>query len=196
MKISVKLLSLFTMLLFLVGLPAAQSQLITVSQIGKDIKRVIEDYPNRFASIKGNIIVQNPQSAEYECNFKVYGAEESTITFYKSNNNNVCSWQALMYSSDNFEEAKKKYKELYQQLNNLAVQFNGQNSLLLKGEYDEPKEEKKFAGSLLSIYPVDEAHKRLKVEVSFQYELMEWKIRILVYDREREDHERGNRIDN
>jgi hypothetical protein len=29
------------------------------------------------------------------------------------------------------------------------------------------------------------------VEVSLQYELMEWKVNLLVYDREREDHERG-----
>jgi len=28
-----------------------------------------------------------------------------------------------------------------------------------------------------------------------QYELMEWKIRVLLYDREREDNERGKTIE-
>ena len=170
--------------------------MLSGSSIGKDVKKVIEDYPNRFANITGNIIIQSPQSTDYECNFKVYGAEESTITVYTSNKNKVCSWQALMFSSDNFEEVKRRYKELYNQLNNLEVQLSGLNILHLKGNYDEPKEEKKFAGSVLSFHPVEETIKKLKVEVSLQYELMEWKLRVLVYDREREDHERGNRIDN
>jgi len=28
-----------------------------------------------------------------------------------------------------------------------------------------------------------------------QYELMEWKVSVLVYDREREDNERGNTVE-
>jgi hypothetical protein len=31
----------------------------------------------------------------------------------------------------------------------------------------------------------------LRLEVSLQYELLEWKVKILLYDKEREDNERG-----
>ena len=40
--------------------------------------------------------------------------------------------------------------------------------------------------------PTDTCLKKLKVELTLQYyEPMEWKVKVLVYDRDREDNERG-----
>lgn len=195
MKKSVKLLSLFTISLFFSASLLSQSGVLPGSGIIHDIKRVIEDFPNRFANIKGELILQNPQSADYACNFKVNGAEESSITFYSSGKEIICSWNALIISTDDFIEAKNKYKSIYNQLNNQLVNFNSAGNFKLKGVYTEPKEEKKFSTSVLSLHPVDESVKKLKIEISLQYELMEWKLRVLVYEKEKEDHERGSIID-
>ena len=59
-----------------------------------------------------------------------------------------------------------------------------------------PQEEMKFTAVLFSLDPADEAAKKLKVELSLQYQApMEWRIKILVYDREREDDERGKTVE-
>jgi hypothetical protein len=156
---------------------------------------VIGEYPSRFTNLLGEMIIENPQSTEYKCNFAVNGAEETTITRYSSSANNVYSWQALMLTTDNFEKAKQKFRTLFNQLNNLDVKPGGSKSYHLKGNYEPPVEEKKFASVVFTFSPDEEGLNKLKAEISLQYELTEWKVKVLVYDREREDGERGKTVE-
>jgi alpha-N-acetylglucosamine transferase len=142
----------------------------------------------------GEMVAEHTQSTDYQCNFNVNGAEESIITRYSAKKE-VCSWQALMLTTDNFEKAKQKFKSLYSQLNNLSVN-TGKANFRLKGVYESPEEKKKFTSVLFSFEPANESFKKLKVEISMQYiEPMEWKVKVLVYDRERDDVERGKTVE-
>lgn len=96
-----------------------------------------------------------------------------------------------MLSTENFEKAKLKFRQLFGQLNNLSVRPGGGSSYQLKGVYEVPKEEMKFTSVVFSLSPENEGVKKLKTEVTLQYEMLEWKVRVIVYDREREDYERG-----
>jgi hypothetical protein len=186
----VKTLALLTIFFFFFSVTNAQLKLTPTNTIAADVKKVIEDYPSRFDHILGELIVENPQSSDYQCNFKVKGAEKCIITKYTSPNNLVNSWQALMLTTESFDEATKKFKTLYNQLNNLS-----HGSMHLKGKYNSPAEEKKFTSVLLSFSPADESMKKLKVELVMEAEGMDWKIKVLVYDRDREDDEKGDRTE-
>jgi hypothetical protein len=188
MKSPVKTLELLTIFFFSLTIANAQIKFNTTSSIAADIKKVIDDYPNHFDNILGEVIIQNPQSTDYQCNFKVNGAEECTITRYSGEKNPVSSWQALMLTTGNFNEAKKKFRSLYNEMNNLSKE-----SMRLKGIYESPEEEKKFTSVLFSFYPPDESIKRLKVELVMEAQGMDWKVKLLVYDRDREDVETGER---
>jgi hypothetical protein len=190
MKYFVKLPVFFTILFLSYNAPYSQIKLNGGSVIADDVKKVIDDYPNHFDNILGELIIQNPQSADYQCNFKVEGAEECIITRYTSKKNIVSSWAALMLTTGNFSEAKKKFKSLYTLLNNLSVK-----SMHLKGVYEQPVEEKKFSSVLFSFTSLDESLKKLKVELVVEAEGMDWKVKVLVYDRDREDNERGDTRD-
>jgi len=120
MKKSVKALVLITNFLLLTHYPEAQIKLPVVNPIAAGVKKVIEDYPNRFINLMGEVIAENPQSTDYQCNFKVNGAEESFITRYFAKKE-LCSWEALMLTTENFEKTKQKFKTLYNQLNKLSV---------------------------------------------------------------------------
>jgi hypothetical protein len=191
MKKSVKTLAFITITSFLFNYSSAQLKLPGINNgVAHDVKKVIEDYPNRFVHLMGEMVEEHTQSTDYQCNFNVNGAEESIITRYSAKKE-VCSWQALMLTTDNFEKAKQKFKSLYSQLNNLSVN-TGKANFRLKGVYESPEEAKKFTSLLFSFEPTNESLKKLKVEISMQYiEPMEWKVKVLVYDREREDEERG-----
>jgi len=195
MKKSVKTLALITIAALLFNFSNAQLKLPQLNNIGSDIKKVIEDYPDRFANLSGDLIVQNPQSTDYQCKFAVNGAEQTTITRYTSKKDNVCSWQSLMLTTESFDKAKQKFKTLFNQINNLVVSAGGAKTFHLKGTYETPVEEKKFASVLFSFNSDDEEIRKLKVEISMQYELLEWKVSVLVYDREREDNERGKTVE-
>jgi hypothetical protein len=190
MKYSVKLPVLFTILILSYNASYSQLKFGAASEIADDVKKVIDDYPNHFDNILGELIIQNPQSADYQCNFKVDGAEECVITRYSGKKNIVSSWAALMLTTGNFSEAKRKFKSLYTQLNNLSVK-----SMHLKGVYEQPVEEKKFSSVLFSFPSADESLVKLKVELVIEAEGMDWKVKVLVYDRDREDNERGDTRD-
>ncbi len=190
MRKPVKSLVLITISAFFFHSAIAQLKLPTIQGVGNDVRKVIDDYPNQFNNLMGDVIVENTQSIDYRCNFKVNGAEEAFVTRYSAKKE-VCSWQALILTTDNFEKAKQKFRSLFNQLNNLSV-YAGTASYRLKGKYEAPGESKKFTSILFTFDPVNEAGKKLKVEISIQYEApMDWKVKLLVYDREREDDQRG-----
>ena len=169
-------------------------KLPTASPLPGEIKTLIADYPNRFAHILGEEIAKNPQSTEYNCSVKISGAEKSTITIYSSNNESSCGWEGLMLTTEDFNEAKKKYKTYCNQLSNLLINSPAGN-FHLKGKYDEPSESKKFAGTILTPDKTVNGFTKLRLEISLQYEMLEWKLRLLVYDHQRSDSERGKTIE-
>lgn len=197
MKKTVKPLVLITIISIFFINASAQLKLPVKNEnrgIGTDIKKVIEDYPNHFVNLMGEVISQNPQSTDYYCNFKVTGAEESFVTQYSAKKE-VCSWETLMLTTENFDKAKQKFKSLFGELQNLAVRL-GQISYKLKGTYQAPTEVRKFEAVLFSFEPANETVAKLKIELTMQFiEPMEWKVKLMVYDREREDEERGKIIE-
>lgn len=191
MKKTVKTLVLFTILSVFSFSVMGQLKLPVANGFTADMKKVIEDYPSRFIHIMGEVKVQHEQTTEYECNLKINGAEEATITRYSSKRDGVVSWDAVMFTTDDFEDAKKKYKSYFSQLNNLGVTL-GKDHFRLRGVYEIPADDKKFNSILFTIEPTAPDIKKVKVELTLQYKApMDWQVKVLVYDREREDGEQG-----
>lgn len=189
---SVKSLVLITIVSLFFNVADAQLRLPSINGVGNDVKKVIEDYPNRFINLMGEVVNENAQSTDYQCNFKVNGAEAAIITRYSAKKE-VCSWEALMLSTESFVKARQKFKSLFGQLNNLSVNVGSNKNFHLKGKYEAPAEENKFTTVVFSFDPETATADKLKVELSLQYHApMEWKVKVLVYDKEREDDERGN----
>lgn len=191
MKKSVKTLVLITSFLSFFLSSNAQLKLPALSAVATDIKKVIGDYPNRFINLMGEIIEEHPQSTDYQCNFKVNDSEECFITRYTAKKE-VCSFEALMLTTDNFEKARKKFRSLYNQLNNLSAELGNSGNVRFKAPYETPDEKMKFTTVVFNPEPAGEETARLRVELTLQFHApMEWKVKVLVYDREREDAERG-----
>ena len=191
-----KILPLFILLplmfVFSTGNLAAQlkSPFSKKSSIAADMQKVLEDYPNGFKNIAGEVIEKNPQSTEYACLFTPEGSDQCVITEYSSAKRKIASWKASMFSSEDYDEAKKKYKALYSQLNNKNIKV-GTNTYHLKGEYDAPAEGMDFTSSFFTVTPGDHNTESIIVELSLHAELLEWKVSLQVYDKDRKDDERG-----
>lgn len=189
MKPPVKTLAFITIFFLSFSGINAQININPASSITADVKKIIDDYPNHFENVMGELVIQNPQSSDYRCNINLNGAEESVITRYSGKRNTI-SWRAVLLTTESFGEAKRKYNDIYNQLNNLVLR-----SMRLKGRYESPAEEKKFSSVILAFDPADESISKLKVEVVLEAEQMEWKVKLLIYDRDREDEERGERVE-
>lgn len=154
------------------------------------LEKVISDYPVDFANLRGEVLNNNPQTVEYVSLLQFKSAEKNTITQY-SGTEPVYSWEAQMFSTEEFTEVEKKYKSLYKDLKGITLTLNRDYAYRLEGDYDAPTESRKFASSVFRLVPAATNLPKVKVELSLQYELMEWKIFLSVYQKEREDNERG-----
>src|ERR687897_2396589 len=110
------------------------------------LEKVITDFPKEFSSLKGEVIANNPQTVEYESLLTFKTAEKNTIIQY-SGTQPVYSWQALMFTLEDFATAEKKYKTLYSELKNINIKLNRDYDYSLTGDYDKPDETKKFSST-------------------------------------------------
>lgn len=155
-----------------------------------DLEQVIDDYPKEFATLKGGVQAENPQTVEYNSQLKFSGSESCIITRY-TGAKAIYSFQAVMLTTEDFEAAVKKYKWLFNQLKGMTVKVNRDYTFSLAGAYESPEESRKFTSSVLHMLPSAVNLPKLKVEVSLQFEFPEWKVNLLVYEKEREDDEKG-----
>lgn len=177
---------------------AANAQLrlpgITNGDVRQALEKVIADYPRGFSTLKGEVLNNNPQTVEYASMLQFKTAERNTITEY-SGKQPVFSWQALMVTEEEFTVAEKKYKSLYKDLKGMTLTLNRDYSYGLDGKFGEADESKKFATSTFYLTPNAANLPKVRVELSMQYEMTEWKIYLTVYQKEREDNERGKTVE-
>ena len=182
----------FTFILFVFSLSA---QVIPIKNaLQTDIVKVISDYPNGYKNILGEQIIENPQSIEFECLVTVKDAIKCKLIKYSSNVKEIYSWEAEMMKTDDFETASKKFRAIYNSLQHLTVKING-STAVFQGDFIKPSEAIKFTTIVLD--PGDKAPelKKLKLALILETEMLDWVIKIQVYEKEREDNDKGPAID-
>lgn len=178
MKIHVRIPVLITCFLIQCLLPArAQLRIAPPHPLTGDMRRVIGAYPSQFRSITGEMLEKNQQSAEYRCIFLVSGAEESTVTRHFGDRERF-SWQALLLRTEDFDKARRAFRQCFGQLNRLTS-----DGVHFVGVYDTPEEGKKFT-SVVFLPDTDTGPMRdLRMELQLLFHMpMEWEMRVLVYD--------------
>lgn len=156
------------------------------SAIKADIEKVTRDYYDHFYNIKGDKILETESTIEYQSKIIPAGAIESTITQIKSLHN-VYSWEATMLHSEDYEKAVDKYKEIFRALNGANFVMHDNKAWKFKGNYDAPDDGRAFASSFLEPDVNEKALKRLKVEVALNYNMPEWTVKILIYEKESDE---------
>jgi hypothetical protein len=150
----------------------------------QSLDKIMADYCNQFRNLKGDPIVDNPESSEFTSTVTLPGSEECTIIQMRNTKHETRAFQALMLSTDSYDAAEKKYKQLYAQLYNTSIRLdNGGTHYVVKGEMDKPNEDKDIFSTLFDITPNNNFSKNVHIELSMSYEMLEWKIRIAVYDK-------------
>ena len=178
----------FSFILFVFSLSA---QVIPIKNAFQtDIAKVISDYPNGYKNIIGEQIIENPQSIEFESLVKVKDAIKCKLIKYSSNLKDIYSWEADMIKTDDFEVASKKFRELYNSLQHLSVNIHG-SMAVFKGDYIKPSEAIKFTTIVLHAGDKIPELKSLKIALILETDMLEWVIKIQVYEKEREDKDRG-----
>jgi len=163
----------------------AQSPLTNANEISSVLSKVIHDYPNYFSNIKGEIVEESPQVVNYESLLNMKDMPPGVIVQYGDENEHVYSWRNILLETENFEDAKKKFRLYYAQIKKTTAIIN-QMDIRLVGDYKEPDENKQFNTIIFRLESIEPAVKDVVTDLSLQYEMSEWKITLSLYHVEDE----------
>lgn len=163
----------------------AQSQGVFTTQTHTALQAVVDDFPNRFKNIRGELLRDDVQTSDYTSRIEIPGALNTVITRYTSNRDtDIYSWKALLAGSEEFTEASRRYRELYRELKNSIIKMEGEKPFILNGVYEIPTEDKRFIVSKFYLLPRTEMLKDLRIELSMEYLMTEWKVFLHIYEQE------------
>jgi hypothetical protein len=168
------------LLLFFFLTQTAAAQGVFSNQTNVALQKVIEDFPNHFRNIKGDAISDN-NGSDYKSKVEIPGAISCSIT-ENGPGKDLYAFKAELFQTTDFEVARKKYSELYNQIQNTIIKIEGEKPVILNGKYEAPDGEKKLSSIGFHVLPATGQMRRLKVEISLNEAAGNWKISLNVYE--------------
>jgi hypothetical protein len=165
------------------------AQGVFTNQTNGALEKVIQDYPNKFRNIKGNLLTSNQQEEEYRSSITIPGALNTTVIQFNNPEGHTLCWQSTLYAAHTFDDASNKFKELFAQIKNTIIKMEGERPVILNGKFESPQEEKKCTTIYFDILPANSATLKIKVDLSLEKEAGSWKIVLSVYDKSRKENE-------
>lgn len=163
------------------------AQGVFTNQTNSAIEKVIQDYPNQFRNITGALVLEKQRTADYQSSIQIPGAVSCQVIKYNSGRKEIC-WRAELLQTGRFEDAKRLYKDIYNQIRNSIVKIAGEKPYILNGQYDVPDERKRFHSVVFSMLPSVGEMQKLKVELSLVQHAAGWKVIIVVHDQDSVQH--------
>lgn len=159
------------------------AQGVFTNQTNAAIEKVIQDYPNQFKNITGQLLLEKQQTADYQSSIQIPGAVSCQVIKYNLGRKETC-WRAELLQTAQFSDARNLYKEVYSQIRNTIIKIEGEKPYILNGQYNIPDERKRFHSVVFSMLPSVGDMQKLKVELSLVQHDGIWKVVLLVHDQD------------
>lgn len=170
------LFSLFTLF--------SRSQGVFNNQTNAAIQKVIEDYPNHFKNIKGEVILSDTRAVNYRSRINIPGAANCMITQSNvSHQQDNFDWSCDLFESNDFDKASHQFKTLYEEIKNTIVRIDGEKPFIINGPYADPEESRQRTTVFFQLLPATGNYQKLKVELVLHSTAKGWKITLSVNDR-------------
>ena len=170
------------LILLLLTLQSVRGQGVFSNETTIALQKVIQDYPNRFENIRGAVITSYPEATDYQSTVEIPGAVNAVISHYRSSNKELFSWKSTVFASDDFEDANRQYKELFNQIRNTIIKVEGEKPFILIGTLEKPLESRRSTSTQFQLYSAATVMQQLKVILTLEHTVTEWKIQLSVFD--------------
>ncbi len=129
------------------------------------IEAVLHDLPSNLRHITGDLVLAEGEIEDYACTVEIPGAEHCVITRYHSASDTTASWQAKMYSNEDFEKASRQYHVLYNKLRSCYLLLADSSVVYLQGEWEPAREDIPFATSTLRLNTGEGSYGEVQVQL-------------------------------
>ena len=109
-------------------------------------------------------------------------ALQKVIEDYRITEKKYFSWERELYTSSDFDKARQKFGELYQNLHNTIIKFEGEKPVILNGSYEAPTRARKQNSINFQFLPATGVVQKLKVELVLRQLADNWAISLMVYE--------------
>lgn len=151
------------------------------------IDAVLQDFPHNLVHITGELLLAQGDVENYASIVALPDAENCIITRYHSKSDTTASWQAKMYTSDDFGKAAGQYRDLFRKLQGCYITLADGNIVYLQGTWEPAKESAAFTTSTFRITTSDWRYREVKVELELVYLLADWAVHINIVSKKPDD---------
>jgi len=151
------------------------------------LEKVIQDYPNHFYNIKGELISKAQKTAEYKSTLQLPGSPSCMVVFTAAGGATASdgySWTCTVLETESFEKARERFHDIYGQVSNSIVTSGAQKTFILTGQYEDPVVDKRSTRVVFSLLPGVGEMKKLRVELLLQHEDAGYRILLTVNDHD------------
>ena len=152
---------------------------------------VVTDYKNNFSGLQGAELQAGIDAETYESKMCLPGATHCIIMRYHSVVDKSASWQATLYSGDNYEEAMKAYKKICDQLKRAKLKGVNGTTSIFEGKLETPDENVRFAVSSFRLKSPDMGYMNFAADVELINNYDGWEVHLNLY-KKKKDTEGGN----
>lgn len=157
------------------------------------IDAVLQDFPNNLRHISGELVMAQGEFENYASVLTLPDAQECIVTRWHSKRDTTASWQAKMFTSDDYSAAEKRYHRLYLQLKGCHMTLADSSLILLEGNWEPAREGVAFTTSTLRLKTDDWRYREVKIDVELVYQLADWAVQINIVSK-RPDDEVGGEV--
>lgn len=185
-----KFLTLSVAVLLLLNSSQAQliNKVLPVSPFSQSVAMIVENYSNNYRQIQGEALPADDDRDIFLSTVSLPGITKCVIYRFHSNEDSSASWQALLYSGEDFKEAVKVYKNSFRQIK--QTKFNvGITRLSFEGEIEAPSEVLRFTSTVLRPSIATGIYKNFVAEVEILNSVEGWTVQLSLHSR-KEDTER------
>jgi hypothetical protein len=151
------------------------------------IDSVLGDLPNNLRQVTGELLLAEAETESYVSLVAVPGARNCIVRRYHSVEDTTASWQAKMFSGEDFGVASRKYQQLFQLLKVCCVRMPDSSIYYLDGVWQPAREGVTFTTSTLKLKTDDQRFRDVEVELELVYELADWGVNINIVTKKPDD---------
>jgi hypothetical protein len=156
------------------------------NQTNNTLEKVIQQYPNQFRDIRGPLLSSQSGRTEYKSTIGIPGAIATTIVQSTPAHKNLVSWQSLVYSGAGFDQARKRFEELFSQIKNTIVRPESR-PVIIDGQYKDPTEEMGSTTINFDLLPATGPMQHLSIELTLKNQSGKWNVVLCVTDKDNKD---------
>lgn len=147
------------------------------------LSKIVHDFDGNFIHLQGAALPPQPDAEIYKSSTCLPAALHCIIYRYHSVQDKTASWQAIVYSGDNFDEAMKAYQNIYRQVKKTTVYGIAGKSAAFDGEMQKPDENVRFAVSSLRLKTTDAKFRQLAAEIELSNNYDGWEVRLNIFSK-------------